>query len=90
MNGIVIDPGKYGKTRDELLAELKENGVDTRLFFQGMHRQPSLIKFGCDAGGEYPVTDWLSENGFYLPSASNLAEEKIRYICEVIENFHKK
>jgi len=84
MNGILLDSGKYGKTRDELIDLLKENGIDTRLFFVGMHRQPSLLKFGCDGTGDYPVTDNLAENGLYLPSASNLKESEIKYICDVI------
>jgi len=84
MNGILLDPEKYGKTRDELIDLLKENGIDTRLFFVGMHRQPSLLKFGCDGTGDYPVTDNLAENGLYLPSASNLKEDEIKYICDVI------
>ena len=85
MNGIQLDPGKYGKTRDELLNLLKENGIDTRLFFVGMHRQPSLLRFGCNGISDYPVTDKLAQNGFYLPSASNLKESEIKYICDVIK-----
>ncbi len=89
MNSIVIDPAQYGHTKDELIAHLKENGIDTRLLFNGMHRQPSLKNFGCDCSGSYPVSDWLTENGFYLPSASSLKVETIKMICEVISFFRK-
>lgn len=88
MNTIVLEPEKYGRTRDELIAHLKENGIDTRLLFKSMHIQPSLQKYGCDCSGDYPVTGYLSENGFYLPSASNLPEEDIAYICDIIKNFY--
>jgi perosamine synthetase len=84
MNGILLDPEKYGRTRDELINLLKEKGIDTRLFFVGMHHQPSLLKFGCDGTGNYPITDNLAQNGLYLPSASNLKEDEIKYICDVI------
>jgi perosamine synthetase len=87
MNGIVINPSLYGKTRDELITYLKGNGVDTRLFFIGMHQQPSLINFGCSKEGDYNVTEWLSANGFYLPSASNLSKIKIEAICELIAKY---
>jgi len=87
MNTIVVDPKKYGHTRDELCKYLKEHQVDTRLLFVGMHRQPSMKDFGCDCTGEYPVTDWLTENGCYLPSASSLYEETIADICLLIKNF---
>jgi perosamine synthetase len=87
MNGIMVDPSNYGKTREELVHHLKENNVDSRLFFTGMHAQPSLIKFGCSRSGEYPVTENLGRNGLYLPSASNLTEEQIIYVCNIIEDF---
>jgi perosamine synthetase len=89
MNSLVIEPKAYGRTRDELVAELKNNNVDTRLLFVGMHRQPALKKFGCDCLGQYPVTDWLTENGFYLPSGSNLTEEVISGICQIIKAFQR-
>ncbi len=90
MNGVLVEPKVYGRTRDELVAYLKTQGIDTRNFFIGMHRQPSLEKFGCDISGDYPVSDNLSENGFYLPSASHLKPEQIRFICDQIIEFKKK
>jgi len=89
MNGILLDPEKYGRMRDELIHLLKEKGIDTRLFFIGMHRQPSLLKFGSDGSGCYPITNNLAENGFYLPSASSLSEDKIRYICDGIKQLQE-
>lgn len=89
MNTIIINSVEYGHTKDELMAYLKENNVDTRLLFNGMHRQKSLLDFGCDCSGEYPVCDYLTENGFYLPSASSLTEDIIKSICELIKDFTK-
>ncbi|MDO9154605.1 MAG: DegT/DnrJ/EryC1/StrS family aminotransferase [Paludibacter sp.] len=84
MNAIVIDPVKYGHTKDELMLFLKEHGIDTRLLFNGMHNQKSLKEFGCSMAGDYSVSDWLTQNGLYLPSASNLSEEQITGICKLI------
>lgn len=89
MNSIIIDRAKYGRSRDELVAHLKECGVDTRLLFKGMHIQPSMIKYGCDCSGNYPVTEWLSENGFYLPSGSALSRANIESICRIIIDFKR-
>lgn len=89
MNAIVVDREMYGHTRDELMAYLKENQIDTRLLFVSMNRQPSLKKYGCDCEGIYEVTDWLSENGLYLPSSSKLDEEIIKGICDLIRDFAK-
>lgn len=87
MNAILLDPKVYGRSRDELIAHLKKNGIDTRLLFTGLNKQPSLKKYGCDVSGKYPVTDNLTENGLYLPSASNLTKEQIEYISDVIKNY---
>lgn len=89
MNTIVIDPAKYGHYKDELIAHLKENEIDTRLLFTGMHKQKAMMDYGCDCSGEYPVCEWLTENGFYLPSSSSLTEEQIKFICGIISNFAK-
>jgi perosamine synthetase len=90
MNAIVIDPEKYGMNRNELINELDKNGIQTRLFFSSMHNQPALKKYGCEFNHNYPVTDWLSENGLYLPSGSELTEDQIQYICQVIGRLSKQ
>ena len=87
MNGIVIDAIEYGRTRDELIQYLKKNAIDTRLFFAGMHEQNSLLNYGCKVDESYPVTEWLSKNGFYLPSSTNLSEQHIERICKLINEY---
>jgi perosamine synthetase len=89
MNAVVVQPEIYGRTRDELIVFLKENNIDTRLVFNGMHRQNALAQYGCDCNANYPITDWLSENGFYLPSGGGLTEDDIAQICELILSFKK-
>lgn len=89
MNTIVIDPAKYGHHKDELIAHLKENEIDTRLLFTGMHKQKAMMDYGCDCSGEYPICEWLTENGFYLPSSSSLTEEQIIFISKVIRDYGK-
>lgn len=87
MNAILLEPKVYGHTRDELIEHLKKNNVDTRLLFTGMHKQKCLKEFGCDMAGNYSVTERLTMNGLYLPSASSLSSEQIEYICKLIKEF---
>lgn len=87
MNAIVIEANSYGHSSSELIDHLKEKGIDTRHLFKSMSRQESLRVYGCDEEENYRVTDWLSDNGFYLPSASGLSEEDISYICNIIKEF---
>lgn len=89
MNAIVINPEKFGHKKDETVAYLKSQNIDTRFLFKSMHRQKSLQDFGCDCNEEYPITDWLTENGFYLPSASNLDEKTIKEICQILKEYQK-
>lgn len=88
MNGIALTK-EYGRSRNALMSYLKSEGIDTRLFFNGMHRQPALQKFGCDCTGAFPVSDFLADNGFYLPSGSGLNEADIDRVCESIAKFRK-
>ena len=89
MNAIVVNSVEYGHTRDELMSYLREQGIDTRLLFQGMHRQSALINYGCDSSGDYAFSERLSDNGLYLPSASCLSEPEIKYICKIINKYHR-
>ncbi|GAB2675902.1 GDP-perosamine synthase RfbE/PerA [Flavihumibacter cheonanensis] len=89
MNAILVDESAFGKSRDELMQHLKQKGIDTRLLFVGMNHQPSLRKYGCDTEGYYRVTEQLTKTGLYLPSASNLSEATIRFICDEIIAFSK-
>ncbi len=89
MNTILVDEQEYGHTKDELQEYLKRNHIDTRLLFEGMHRQPSLKKHGCNCSGFYPITEKLTAQGFYLPSASSLNVSDITYICQLIKSFAK-
>ncbi len=82
MNAVLVDPAGFGADRDAVVSHLKARGVETRLLFTGMHRQPALRDYGCDCSGDYPVTDRLTERGFYLPSGSGLSEADIDYVCD--------
>jgi len=77
-------------SRDELMLKLRENNIDSRPFFVSMHRQKSLIDYGCDCSGEYPVADEISKKGLYLPSGSGLESGKIEYICDIISKLSKR
>src|SRR3989344_1504376 len=74
MYGILIDE-KFGMGRDKLREKLLEAGIDTRAFFVPMHLQPVYNKPNNkfsnlpDTKGKFPVSEYLGNNGFYLPSS---------------------
>jgi perosamine synthetase len=89
MNAFYIDPKIFGRNRDELMERLRENGIDSRKLFTGMHAQKSLQKYGCTTDLAFPSTINLSENGFYLPSSSHLKEIQIEKVCDIIKRAKK-
>ena len=83
MYGVVLrDGARVG--RDELARRLSAEGIETRPFFQPMHAQPALLRYGVATSGSYPVSDSLAARGLYLPSGSDLADGDIDRVCERI------
>lgn len=76
---------KVGLSRDELMARLRERGVDTRTFFVPMHQQPVFARMGWFRGESYPVAEHLARTGLYLPSGLAITEEQIRTVCAEIK-----
>jgi len=90
MNAILIDEIEFGYSRDEVISFLENKNIDTRLLFTGMNKQRSLNDYGCKQNNElFPVSDKLTKCGLYLPSASNLSNSDIEYICETLISFKK-
>lgn len=85
---IVIE-NEFGMSRDELMAFLRQKGVDTRTFFIPMHVQPAFKNIGLFEGEHYPVSERLAEKGLYLPSGSGLTEEQISTVCEAVKQARK-
>ena len=67
-------------SRDDVMAHLAADGIETRPFFVPMH---SLPMFATLARGEkFPVADRLAARGINLPSSASLSEEDQTFVCE--------
>ncbi|MBI5583959.1 MAG: DegT/DnrJ/EryC1/StrS family aminotransferase [Deltaproteobacteria bacterium] len=82
MYGLLVEP-EFGLTRDQLMAYLKEKGVDTRSFFIPMHLQPVFTqgRYKAKRNGPFPVAEEIAQKGLYLPSGLTLTESQIQYVC---------
>lgn len=89
MNGVILNSSSK-LSRDQVITELGQFGIETRKFFVGMNKQPSLIKYGCRFDDKYENTDNLAKNGFYLPSSSSLNEEDIIFITGTLKKILNK
>jgi perosamine synthetase len=72
-------------SRDDLMKKLKEKGVDTRTYFYPLHHQPVLTKLYEYQDNEFPITNDLSQRGFYLPSGLALTSVQIKAVAQAIQ-----
>ncbi len=76
---------------EKLLKRLKDRGIETRNFFWPLHEQPILKKKGIIKNVKLPVSEYLSKNGFYLPSGLSLTSKQQNYVIDelnkIIKNF---
>jgi len=90
MYGILIDEKEFGRGKDEVVKLLKENGIETRPFFYPMHLQPVFKRnLEIDCTGNFPVSEQLYNEGFYLPSSSHLTDEQIKRVCTALKSLKK-
>ncbi len=83
MYGIVIKP-ETGYDARRLGQKLSEYDIETRPFFVGLHKQPALKKRGLVTNEAFPVSDYLSSQGLYLPSGLTLTDSQIDRVCEAL------
>ena len=88
MYSIQVEPD-FGISRDELMKELAEKGIETRPFFIPMNKQPVFKKMNLFKNESYPVAEELSQKGLYLPSSSGLKTDELDYICKTITKIKK-
>ena len=90
MYGILVDKEKFGRGKDEIMKLLEESGIETRSFFYPMHLQPVYQNDSAiDCSGNYPVSEQLYAQGFYLPSASHLTHDQIKQVCATLKSLKK-
>ena len=84
----VLVEKEFGLGRDEFMARLKEEGIDTRTFFIPVHEQPVFAKDKDYQGLSFPVAEELSRIGFYLPSGLALTKSQIEEVCRAIKRIN--
>jgi perosamine synthetase len=85
MYGIVVGK-EFGMSRDQLMENLKQRGVDTRTFFCPMNQQPCLQSIPGFRNAPCPIADRIWESGLYLPSTYTLTETQLRQIAHTLRD----
>lgn len=73
-------------TRDSLCRYLNERGIGTRLMLP-------LVSQPCYKGlwnpNDYPIAQWIDNNGYYIGCHQGLTQDDLDYVIEVHHNFFK-
>ena len=86
--GIVLSK-EIGLNAEEAMLYLLKNGIGTRPFFYPMHQQPVLQRIGLFKGESYPVAEYISQQGFYIPSGMALTEQQIASTVKIVKKLLK-
>ena len=87
--GVVIKSSTKIK-RDIVMKKLMERKIQTRTFFYPMHKQKIFKKMKIFTKKEkYPNAEYLSHNGFYLPSGLGIKNHEIDYVSETLNKIFK-
>ena len=73
------------ENREELQAYLKEKNIGSRIMYPPINKQLAYKE-----QGEFVVSNNVGEKGLWLPSAAQLSNEDIFYICNSIKSFYQK
>lgn len=71
------------ENRDRLQAHLKDAGIGTRVMYPPINRQEAY-----GVAGVHPVSEWVGEQGLWLPSAAQLQDTDIDRITGSIAAFY--
>lgn len=82
MFSILINEKQFGMSRDQIMAQLAKDGIETRTMFYPMHVQPPYL----EKNGKYPVADDLSKRGMNLPSGNTLSPQMVAYVCDCLRS----
>lgn len=74
-------------TADQAIQYLRENQIESRPFFWPMHKQPVFNQMEFSKKGEMPVSEWLGEKGFYIPSGIGLKHQQQKEVVNKIKAF---
>ena len=77
-------------SRDIIVRKLSYFNIQTRNFFYPMHRQKIFMKMKIfKKNSKFINADYLSKNGFYLPSGLAISNKEIDYVGKTLLNILK-
>ncbi|HGE70311.1 TPA: DegT/DnrJ/EryC1/StrS family aminotransferase [Candidatus Poribacteria bacterium] len=79
------------RNRDKLKEHLENNGIQCGVHYPlPIHLQPVYKKLFRFKGGEYPISELVSQTCLSLPMHPSLTKDDITYVCEKIHEFYEE
>ena len=66
------------------MKKLLEYKIDTRPFFLSMNKQKIFKKMKLFTGDKMPNSEYLSNNGLYVPSGLGISNQEIMFVCKTL------
>lgn len=82
--GVLLKKNNESK-RNKIMNELLKLGIETRPFFVPMNKQKIFIKLKIFKKEKFINSQFLSKNGFYLPSGLGIKNSEIEFICDKLK-----
>lgn len=80
---VVIDPSRFGATRDEVFDGLAAQGINGRKYFYPAINDATCYR-GVPGQGVTPIAHRLSQNVLCLPMFADLTEANVDSVCDVL------
>ncbi|MDJ0734624.1 MAG: DegT/DnrJ/EryC1/StrS family aminotransferase [Nostocaceae cyanobacterium] len=84
---LTIDPQAFGADREQVRLTLAKQQIESRPVWKPLHLQPVFAGCECIGGG---VSEDLFTRGLCLPSGSNLTDEDLERVIQVIAGVYYK
>lgn len=78
---ITIDPKEFGATREDVRLALEQVNIEARPIWKPLHLQPVFAECRAVRG---QVSEQIFANGLCLPSGSNLSEEDLFRVVNIV------
>ena len=70
--------------RDAIIDHLVANGIGANRYFVPIHEQPHVAEALGTRRGQFPVTERVADRTVALPFFSNLTEQQVRRVADVL------
>jgi perosamine synthetase len=81
--GIVLEKN-ISMNACEAMSKLNDLGVGCRPFFYPLHKQPFLSSYGIEINEKFLNSEYISTNGFYIPSGLALTDYEIERVASAL------